>query len=299
MVGRFINPVFRAILFISIFCIWSFGAATPVEAVEFNEVEKILGTKGEVLEGALIVKFPRTDIRVTVQGERVPISLGFVSWIAWKNMGDDTLVMGDLVLLATEVNPVISVLAAVNINIAALHNHFLGERPRIMFLHFEGIGDGDKLAQGIKTALGKTATPRQAVQDLPEAPLSLDTSQIESITGHTGTNSGGVFRITVGRTGAISHGMEITSSMGMNSWAGFMGTKERSHVAGQIAMTASEMNPVIHALRSSGIQVVAVHNNMLDEQPRIFFLHFWGTGPVEALAQGVRSAFEKVQGPIR
>ena len=275
------------------------SVAAAVRADEFDQIERALGVKGEIQEGALVVRLPRADISVTIQGEPVLTSLGFVSRTAWKNMGDNTLLMGDLVLLESEVNPVISALESANIDVAALQNHFLWEQPRIMYIHIQGVGKGVELALGLKAALAKTATPMQSRGDMPEAPIFLDTRRIEDITGHSGVNEGGVLKVTVGRTGVMSHGMELTSSMGLNSWAGFAGTSQRAHVAGEIAATAAEVYPVIRALRSGGIDVVGLHNHMLDDQPRIFFVHYWGAGPIEELAQTVRSAFEKAQGPVK
>jgi hypothetical protein len=275
------------------------SVATVARGDEFDQIERALGVKGQIQEGALVVRLPRADISVTVRGEPVLTSLGLVSRSAWKNMGDNTLLMGDLVLLENEVNPVISSLESANIDVAALQNHFLWEQPRIMYIHIQGVGKGVELARGLKAALAKTATPLQSRGDMPEAPIFLDTRRIEDITGHSGVNEGGVLKLTVGRTGVMSHGMELTSSMGLNSWAGFAGTDQRAHVAGEIAATAAEVRPVIRALRSGGIDVVGLHNHMLDDQPRIFFVHYWGTGPVEELAQTVRSAFEKAQGPVK
>jgi hypothetical protein len=274
-------------------------SVTAVGADEFDEVEKILQAKGLVQEGALIVRLPRTDLSVTIDGQPLPTAMGFTSWTAWKNMGDRTVVMGDLVLLEKEVNPVISALEEAKISVAALHNHFMREQPRVMFMHIEGTGRGADLARGLKNALAKTTTPQQFGPESPQAPVSLDTRHIEDILGYSGINAGGVFKVTVPRSGIISRGMELTSSLGMHSWAGFVGTDKRAYVAGDMAMTAPEVNRVIRALRNGGIEVVAVHNHMLDEEPRTFFLHYWGVGPVEQLAQTVRSAFNEIQGPVQ
>ena len=231
----------------------------------------------------------------------MPTALGFGSWTAWKEMGKDTMVMGDLVLLENEVNPVISALLEANLQVTALHNHFLCEQPRIMYMHIGGMGDPLKMARGIRNALDRTGTPHAAPGSSPgsEPALALDTKRIEQIIGHPGKAGGGAFKITVGRPGVTMHGVEISSSMGLNSWAGFVGTDERAHVAGDVAMSEKEVNGVIQTLRNGGIDVVAVHNHMLDEKPRTFFLHYWGTGPAEKLAQTVRAAFNKAKGPLR
>ncbi|HHT9110734.1 MAG TPA: DUF1259 domain-containing protein [Candidatus Brocadiaceae bacterium] len=292
-----------AILFIlSFLCIRMVSGEKPIYAADdFGEVEKILGSTGQVQEGSLIVRFPRSDLKITINGESMPTALGFTSWTAWNTMGKEMMVMGDFVLLENEINTVISTLAEADISITALHNHFVGEQPRVMFMHIHGMGDAKSLAQGIRNALDKTATPKsgQKQAGVPQPALSLDTKRIEEIIGHTGQAGGGVYKITIGRPGVKSDGIEVTSSMGLNTWAAFIGTNEHAHVAGDVAMTDREVDNVIRALRKGGIDVVAVHNHMLDEEPRIFFLHYWGTGTVEKLAQTLRAAFNQAKGPVQ
>ncbi len=268
---------------------------------DFKDVEKILGVPGQMQEGAVVFSFPRTDINVKIDGEPVPTAFGFGSWTAWKDMGSQSMVMGDLVLLEKEINPVISALAEANINVTAIHNHFLEEEPRIMYMHIDGMGVPSALAQGIRNALDRTGTPKapQATSTAPQPPLTLDTKRIEEIIGHPGKAGGGIFKIILGRPGVKMGGVELTASMGLNTWVAFIGTNERAHVAGDVAMTASEVNQVIRALRKGGIELAAVHNHMLDEQPRIFFLHYWGTGSAEKMAQTVREAFDQAKGPVQ
>jgi hypothetical protein len=267
-------------------------------AADISEAEKVLGVKGQMQEGAVIFSFPRSDIKVMIDGEPVPTALGFGSWTAWKEMGDEFMVMGDLVLLEREINPVISALAEANINVTAIHNHFIGEEPHIMYLHIGGMGMASTLAKGIRNALDRTATPKAPTSTSAPA-LSLDTKHIEDIIGQPGKVGGGVFKIVLGRQGVRMGGVELTASMGLNTWAAFIGTNEHAHVAGDVAMTALEVNKVIRALRKGGINIAAVHNHMLDEEPRIFFLHYWGTGPVEKLAETIRDVFNQTKGPVR
>lgn len=280
------------------FCVWIIISVGSAYAADFNEVEKILGVPGQMQEGAVVFSFPRSDIKITIDGEPVPTAFGFGSWTAWKEMGKESMVMGDLVLLEKEINPVISALAEANINVTALHNHFLGEEPRIMYMHIGGMGPAAAMAKGIRNALNKTGTPKtQASTSAPA--LALDTKRIEEIIGHIGKAGGGIFKITLGRPGVKMDGVELTASMGLNTWAAFVGTNEHAHVAGDVAMTASEVKKVIRALRRGGMEIAAVHNHMLDEQPRIFFLHYWGTGPIEKLAQTVREAFDQAKGLVQ
>jgi hypothetical protein len=161
-------------------------------------------------------------------------------------------------------------------------------------MHIHGIGQAGALARGIRKALDKTATPRSHPAPTNAFP-ALDIKRMEQIIGHPGHAGGGIFKITVGRPGIKIHGVELTSSMGLNSWVAFIGTNERAHVAGDIAMLANEVNPVIRALRKHGIKILAVHNHMLDEEPRIFFLHYWGTGKAENLARAFRDALAQAK----
>ncbi len=280
-------------LFISV--IIGLGSA---HAADISEAEKVLGERGQMQEGAVVFSFPRSDLKVMIDGEPVPTALGFGSWTAWKAMGNEFMVMGDLVLLEKEINPVISALAEANINVTAIHNHFIGEKPRIMYMHIGGMGVISTLAKGIRNALDKTATPKTPTSASAPA-LALDTKHIEEIIGHPGKAGGGIFKIVLGRQGVKMGGVELTASMGLNTWAAFVGTSERAHVAGDVAMTATEVNKVIRELRKGGINIAAVHNHMLDEDPRIFFLHYWGTGPAEKLAETVHSAFEEAKGSVR
>lgn len=283
----FLSPLIALILGLS-------GA----NAADTTEVEKILGVTGQVNKGVTVFSFPRSDIQVVIDGESVPTALGFGSWTAWKAMGDEFMVMGDLVLLEREINPVISALAEANINVTAIHNHFIGEEPRIMYMHIGGMGMASTLAKGIRNALDKTATPKTPASTSASA-LALDTKRIEEIIGHPGKAGGGVFKIVVSRQGVTMGGVELTASMGLNTWAAFAGTDTRAHVAGDVAMIAGEVNKVIRELRKGGINIAAVHNHMLDEEPRIFFLHYWGAGPAEKLVETVRDAFNEARGPVK
>ena len=202
------------------------------QAADLRDLEGILGRTGALQEGALVFRFPRSDIQVTIDGWLMPTALGFAGWTAWKEMGSEAMVMGDLVLLEKEINPVISALAGANLQVTALLNHFLGERPRIMYLHIYGMGDAVTMARGLQSALDRTATPKPRVSSTPssQAKSNLDTRRLEQIIGHAGTAGGGAFKVTVGRSGVKMEGVELTASLGLNSWAAFVGTNDRAHV---------------------------------------------------------------------
>src|SRR5512137_845012 len=181
---------------------------TSAYAADIGEVEKVLGVTGQMQEGAVVFSFPRSDLKVTIDGDPVPTAFGFGSWTAWKAMGDEFMVMGDLVLLEEEINPVISALAEANINVTAIHNHFIGENPRIMYMHIGGMGTASTLAKGVRNALDKTATPKTPTSARAPA-LALDTKHIEEIIGHPGKAGGGVFKIVLGRQGVKMSGVEL------------------------------------------------------------------------------------------
>ncbi len=252
---------FLKLLFVLFFMmILSLPIPSSIPASDLAQVANILGFPGQMEAGAFVVRFGRSDIKVSVGDEAMPTALGFGGWTAWKDMGKKAMVMGDLPLLEKEVNPVISALQEANVQVTGLHNHFFYDQPTIMFMHIGGMGDPVKMAKGIRNALDKTATPHPSPGSSggAEAALNLDTKKLEQIIGHPGKSDGGSFKITVGRPGVKMHGVELTASMGLNSWAGFVGTNEKAHVAGDVVMSAKEVNPVIQAFRKGGIEVVAV-----------------------------------------
>jgi hypothetical protein len=274
-------------------------------------VQQVLGGKGTMQPGEVLrFGFPRTDLQVTVAG--VPVKAGFAlgSWIAFKRMGQGTdaqaMAMGDLVLTEDELNPVMLALQQGGVEQTAVHNHVLDESPRVMYMHVSAHGDPVKIAQTIRTALGASKTPlplaASGAADAPgapaptPAPLDLDTAAITRALGVAGRANGGVYQVSVPRSERITdHGMEVPPSMGVATAINFQPTGGgKAAITGDFVMTGAEVNPVIRALRENGIQVTALHSHMLDENPRLYFMHFWANEDAAKLAKGLRSALDRM-----
>ncbi len=264
-------------------------------------IERLTGAKGvlDEKEGVFKVSVPRADLAVTAGGVRITPPMGLTSWAAFKPAGGETVVMGDLVLLEDQVNPVMSTALDQRLEVTALHNHFFWDTPKVMFMHIAGVGGEGELASAVgrvfarmaETAGGKGETPKA---DIDPGRTTLDPSRIETILGSKGTMTAGVCKVVIGRP-ARMHGVEVAAAMGVNTWAAFAGSDERAVVDGDFAMLESELQPVLKALRGAGISVVAIHHHMTHEEPRILFLHYWGVGPTADLARGLRSALDRTQ----
>jgi hypothetical protein len=216
-----------------------------------------------------------------------------------KGTNAEDVMMGDLVLTQDEVNPVMSALLDHGIDVTALHNHFFWEEPRVFYMHVHGHGTAADLAARLKPALdmiGKSAAPAAPA---PAAAGTLDTAKIAQIVGRPGDLMGAVYKITVGRDDLSikEMGATINARMGLNTWAAFVGTNENAAIAGDVAMLAGEVTPVLKLLRRSGISVVAIHHHMTGTDPAIYFLHYWGTGPAETLAAGFKAALDVLGKP--
>ena len=276
--------------------------ATPLAAqtpADYQGVLTALGRAGDFKDGVLKVNIPRGDLKVTIAQRPAPTPFGFGGWVAMTKAADGgEVLMGDLVLTEDEVNPVMSALLDNGIDVTALHNHFFREQPRIFYMHVHGMGSAADLAQRLKPALALIPKPpaSPAPPAAPSAPPSLDTAALAKTIGHDGEQTGPVYKITVGRDDVDlrEHGAKINARMGLNTWAAFAGTDADAMVAGDVAMLASEVTPVLKALRSNGIEVVAIHHHMTATNPAIFFLHYYGTGPASKLATGVRAALDQL-----
>ncbi|MCA1586790.1 MAG: DUF1259 domain-containing protein [Acidobacteria bacterium] len=270
---------------------------------DYAAVLKTLGRQGDFKDGVLKVNIPRNDLSVSVDGIATPTPLGFGGWIALAKGHHGDVMMGDLVLTEGEVNPVMSAVLDNGLNVTALHNHFFYETPRIFYMHVHGHGTSADIAKRIAPALallGKTPSRRAAAANAGK-PIEgkLDTSRLAKIVGHEGEQSGAVYKITIGRSDIPlkEMGATINARMGLNTWAAFYGSDAEAVVAGDVAMRAEEVTPVLKALRANGIEIVAIHHHMTTTEPKVYFLHYWGRGPAQKLAAGVRAAVDQTGKP--
>lgn len=270
-------------------------AQTAAGANDWKPVEQALGRSGQQQpDGAYKFGLPRGDFKVTVDGVQVKPALALGSWIAFSSPGQDALMMGDLVLAEDEISPVMMALEENGVEVTALHNHVLHETPRVMYMHIHGHGDAAKLAATMKKVIALTKTPASA-QPAANASLDLDTSAIDQTLGHKGKANGGVYQVGVPRAEKITEGgMQIPGSMGLATSLNFQPTGGgKAAITGDFVLLGSEVNPVIKALRQNGIQVTALHSHMLQEEPRLFFMHFWANDNVTKLAKGLRAALDQ------
>jgi len=268
------------------------SASEPL-GIDQKAVEEAIGRSGKVNGGILQFGVPRAE-NITEEGMVVPPAMGIATAINFQPTGGGkAAITGDFVLLGKEVNPVMKALRANGIEVTALHNHFFWDEPRVYYMHVHGMGKAGDLARRVKPGLDLighvTPTP---VTALSAKGTPLDTEKLSKIIGHPGEQSGAVFKITIGRDdlGMKDHGAAINARMGLNTWAAFFGMQEDAVVAGDIAMLEGEVTPVLKALRKNGLDVVAIHHHMTGEQPMVIFLHYWGRGPAEKLANAFNAA---------
>lgn len=287
-------------------CIILFGyfsalAQQPTGNDQWKAVEDAMGRPGQAQpDGAYKFGLPRSDMKVTVAGVQVKPALALGSWVAFSKPGSDSMVMGDLVLAEDEVEPVMMALENSGVQITALHNHILHESPRVMYMHIAGSGDAAKLAGAIKQAISLTKTPGPTPPAAPPQNLGIDTAAIEQALGQKGKVNGGVFQVSIPRAESISEGgaamggMKIPGSMGLATGLNFQPTGGgKAAITGDFVLIGKEVNPVIQALRSNGIEVTALHSHMLDDEPHLFFMHFWANDDAMKLAKGLRAALDK------
>lgn len=270
-------------------------------AEETSEFEKITGLKGTYNHSEKVFKasFPRTDIKVSVNGRPLDPFMGLTSWTAFSTMNNNEfMVMGDLVLFEDEVNPAMTTLFENNLNVTALHNHFFFDQPKVYFMHIEGMGPLQALANGVKKTMEKTKQIRlehsKISTNFDNSPSvfngnSITAEKLETIFGAQGQSKEGMVKFTFGKKVKI-RGFELGKEMGINTWAAFGGSDDNAFVDGDFAVTEDELQPVLRTLRKGNINIVAIHNHMTMENPRLIFLHFWGIGRAEELAKNIKEA---------
>ena len=272
--------------------------AAPQLPAEYANVLQLLGRQGDYKDNVLKVNIPRNDLKVSVDGVATPTPFGFGGWIALTK-GDHGMdvMMGDLVLTEAEVNPVMSAVLDNNLEVTALHNHFFFDTPRIFYMHVHGHGTTAELTKKIQPALaliGKIPTTGPAGGRAIDG--KLDTDALARTIGTPGEQNGAVYKITMGRSDFTMKemGATINARMGLNTWAAFYGNDADAVVAGDVAMLALEVTPVLKALRANGIDVVAMHHHMTATNPDVYFLHYWGKGSAQKLATGVKAAVDQL-----
>jgi len=301
--------LWRAVLLVSIVSI--LGAADSAHAADpdWKAVEQALGKSGQLQPGDVFrVGMPRTDLTVTVKGVLVKATFALGSYAAFKQAGDQAMVMGDLVLLDQEVPAVMSGLFSGGLDVTAVHNHLNEVAPHVMYMHYAGHGDAVQLAKALRQALSASGTPLGPTGAAPAvAGQGLDTKQIEQALGRSGRDiGGGVFQVTVPRAEAITEmGTPLLPAMGVTTVMNFQPTPEgKAAITGDFVLVDKEVNPVARALRQHGIDVTAIHNHGLQDSPRLFYMHFWANADPAALARGLKVALDltnsaKAAGPGR
>jgi hypothetical protein len=269
-----------------------------LDSLDTIKIEKLTGVKGKLdaAENVFKVSVPRNDLTVTVSGVKMIPPMGLTSWAAFKSAGNQIMVMGDIVLKEDQVNPVLSVALDNGLEVTALHNHFLWDTPRIMFMHIGGMGNLETLAIGVGKVFAKIQDTRSGKGLAPQtsfdaAKTSLEPKQIETIIGVPAEKAGEVYKATLGRTTQMN-GHSVGKTMGVNTWAVFAGSNEKAIIEGDFAMLESELQGVLKALRGAGINITSIHHHMVNETPKIVFLHYWGTGSVSDLAKAIKTALD-------
>ena len=271
------------------------GTAASAQELDWASVESAMGRPAVVQNpNVRRFSFPRSDLRVTVGPVTVRPGLALGGWVAFAPHEGQTVMMGDLVLTAEELGPVVEELQRRGIKQTAIHHHLVGESPRILYVHVHGHGDPVRLAQGIRAAVARTSIPPPAPPPTAPPPMTLDTNAVAGILGVPGRSAGGVYQVGVPRRETIRQGdIEIPSALGLGTVINFQPTEAgRAAITGDFVLVENEVNPVIATLAQHGIQATSLHNHLLDETPRLFFLHFWAHAEALSLARGLRAALD-------
>jgi len=270
------------------------GARAAAEEPDAALIAKITGLTPDVKNGVAKVSVPRGDLGIVIDGVEMQPFQGLTSWAAFQAAGDQTMVMGDIVLTEPQVNPAMSAALDNGLQVTALHNHFFFDRPHVFFMHIGGMGNTEQLATGVRKVVdAANAAPRGTGFGGVKVPAksTIDPKPLEAILGGSAQVKDGVAKFSFGRKTSM-HGTEVGEAMGVNTWAAFGGSQQAAVVDGDFAMLEDELQNVLRALRHANINIVAIHNHMTHEEPRIMFLHFWAKGPAEDLARGLKSALD-------
>lgn len=265
--------------------------------LDIARIEQITGMKGTEKNGEYKITVPQNDLHVVVDGFKIIPAMGLGSWAAFTPCGDSAMVMGDIIVTEKDLAPVQQEVIRQGFAITAIHNHFVRNRPNIMYMHIDKSSDITTLSNGVKAIFARVAESRGHDPGSAKADSvtnTLNTAELDSIIGQKGQASKGVYKYTIGRPDVQlkEHGKPVSAFMGFNTWAAWQGSPEKAAVCGDFTMLENEVEPVIKALVQNGIEVVAVHNHMVHEDPKVFFLHYWGVGNAAQLAKGLRMALD-------
>jgi hypothetical protein len=272
-------------------------ALPAAAAFDWSQVEQVLGRSStQQPDGVHRFSFPRTDLNVSVDAIQIEPALALGSWVAFAPMADHVMAMGDLVLTQDEIGPVMERLAAGGISMTALHNHLLRADPATMYLHIEAEGEPVAIATTLRSALEATQTPLVPPQAQAETTPEFDTARLDQLLGHAGKASGRVYQVSIPRNHEITaHGQKLPTALGLSTALNFQATGDgRLAATGDFVLVAEEVEPVLQALTANHIEVTALHNHMLQEEPRLFFMHFWAVADPDSLTKGLRAAVSKM-----
>ncbi|HAU3965749.1 TPA: DUF1259 domain-containing protein [Legionella pneumophila] len=271
-------------------------AYSQTDQLDIKNIEKLTGLKGKLneKENVFKVSYPRKDLSVRIKEVKVTPAMGLTAWASFTKSSGKSMVMGDIVMTEDQVNRVMDVALSSGLEVTALHNHFFWDEPKIMFMHIGGMGNEETLAQAVGKVFSELKAPAQSEKSgeaIDPVKSKLKSKELDNIIGHKSELSDGVLKYTIEKKTKM-HGHVMGSAMGVNTWAAFAGTDKNAVVDGDFAMFESELQGVLKALRKADIKIVAIHNHMTMEEPRIIFLHYWGRGSAEHLARGLRSALD-------
>ena len=278
----------------------AFCCTKSIAQVDSALIEKVTGLKGKGNKGEYKITIPQNDLDVTVDGFKIIPAMGLGTWIAFTPTSNGAMIMGDIIVTETDLKPVQQEVIKQGLTVTAIHNHFVRNHPNVMYMHIDGSGKTDSMAAKAKAVLDKVkevrgSDPSKGSASSGDVANTLDIKRLDEIIGGKAEMSKGVYKYTIGRPDVklAEHDVPVSTFLGFNTWAAFQGSPEKAAVAGDFTMLENEVAPVIKALIENGIEVVAVHNHMVHEKPKIFFLHYWGTGNAEQLAKGLRAALDK------